>query len=201
MQAREEYGMEFLKDRGFFSEVLDMADGDVGYRYDPEHKLAYFEYETDDGIRGILNLIKPIRDYEYYWFWRDGRLRAYQVFGENKWFTYNLEHSRIDEYKKSKRDKLKKFNPKNMEVLFDVKDVIKTFYRHLWDIRIEMTSSIRNNISDQEKILAAQRTIDRLMFVYFIGQKRILKMIDDRGKDIEYDIKKLFGFIPDEMCT
>lgn len=52
MPVREEYGIEFLKGKGFFSEVLDMTDEDVGYRYDPEHKLAYFEYETDDEIRG-----------------------------------------------------------------------------------------------------------------------------------------------------
>lgn len=195
---RGSYDMEFLKKKGFFERMLDMRDGDISYKYDPENKLAYFEYENKSGdkiINEVLRSIKPIRNFEYYWFWREGRLCVYRNFGENRWFIYNLTHSRIDEYKKSKQDKLKKFNPKSMGVLFDVKDVINTFYRNLWDIRKEMTRSIKGDISDQERILAAQRTIDRLIFTYFIGQKGLLKVINDRGEEISFDIKKLFEFI------
>lgn len=116
----------------------------------------------------------------------------FRAFGENKQFLYNLSHSLGSEWTKGKKQKLKDLSIDNIDNLFEVKEVINHFYKELWDIRIELAGAIQNDIPEKEKIMSAQRVIDRLIFIYFLGEKGIIRGKDKAGNETEIDAKGLF---------
>lgn len=195
----EKYDLDFLKERGFFEESYENEDEyepgkSIEYLFDPQHRVAYYE-ESDferENISGIVKNLRKKRNFDLYWFWEEGRVFAFRTFGENKRFIYNLSHSLGTDWEKSKKDKLEKFSSDNPEVLFEVKDVIDHFYSQLWNLRIGIAESIEEDISENEKIMSAQRLIDRLIFIYFLGEKGVIRVIDDAGEELKVKTRKLF---------
>jgi len=199
-----EYDLDFLKEKGFLETSIDTEDkydtveGDVkavSYRFDPKNRLAYFDDFDKGDIASILKVLREMRNFDYYWFWKEGRIYAFRTFGENKQFIFNTQHSRKTEYIKSKKDKLSKFSSENHTALFDVKDVISLFYRRLWDLRLKLAKAIKGGLDDRERILAAQRLLDRLIFTYFIAEKGIIYGIDKRGRRQEVNARDLFKYL------
>ena len=199
-----EYNLGFLKEKGFLETSIDMedkydtADGDVkavSYRFDSKNRLAYFDEFDKGDIASILKVLREMRNFDYYWFWKEGRIYAFRTFGENKQFIFNTQHSKKTEYVKSKKDKLSKFSSENPTALFDVKDVISLFYRRLWDLRLKLAKAIKGRFDDRERILAAQRLLDRLIFTYFIAEKGIIYGIDKRGRRQEVNARDLFKYL------
>jgi len=195
-----EYGFEFLKEKGFFETATSLEDEydtgkAVSYLFDPKNRLAYFDSFEKEDIPTILSAIRKKRTFDYYWFWKDGRLFAYRTFGENKQFIFNTSYSRRTDYVKSKEDKLSKFSSSNPTALFEVKDVISRFYRNLWELRLKLARAVKGGFSDRDRILAAQRLLDRLIFTYFLAEKGIIYGIDKRGKKQEISARKLFGHL------
>ncbi|MFX0010427.1 MAG: hypothetical protein ACFE9R_08945, partial [Candidatus Hermodarchaeota archaeon] len=78
-----------------------------------------------------------------------------------------------------------------MDILFDAKDLIESFYKEMWITRLNLAKSCQNPISDREKLLAAQRIIDRIIFLYFLGSKKFIRMLDSSGKEHPLNIKGL----------
>lgn len=201
-----EYGLDFLKEKGFFEKSVNMDDNyytkdgsekTVSYLFDSKNRLAYFDDFDVQDIVPILKVLRQRRNFDYYWFWNDGRIYSFRTFGENKHFIFNTQHSRKTDYLKSKKDKLSRFSSSNPTVLFEVKDVILRFYRSLWDLRLKLAKSIKGGFDDRDRILAAQRLLDRLIFIYFIAEKGIIYGIDKRGKHQEVSARDLFKYLID----
>ncbi|MDW7776748.1 MAG: TaqI-like C-terminal specificity domain-containing protein [Methanosarcinales archaeon] len=199
-----EYDLDFLKEKGFLESSIDMEDKcdtaegtikTVSYLFDPKNRLAYFDDFNVEDIASILNVLREKRNFDYYWFWKEGRIYSFRTFGENKQFIFNTRHSKKTEYVKSKKDKLSKFSSENPTALFDVKDVISLFYRRLWDLRLKLAKAIKGGLDDKERILAAQRLLDRLIFTYFIAEKGIIYGIDKRGRRLEVNARDLFKYL------
>ena len=200
------YDLEFLKNKGFFENFVDNKDKyegregtekTVSYIFDTKNRLVYFDNFDDREDVAIVQALKKKRNFVYYWFWKDGRLSAFRIFGENKQFIFNTAFSKRAKSVISKKDKLTKFSADNPAVLFDVKDVISQFYRRMWQLRIKLAKSIRGEFSGREKILAAQRLLDRLIFTYFIAEKGIICGVDKRGDHKEVSSRKLFRLLID----
>lgn len=199
-----EYDLDFLKEKGFLETSIDMedqyntAEGDVkavSYRFDSKNRLAYFDDFDKGNIASILKVLRERRNFDYYWFWKEGRIYAFRTFGENKQFIFNTQHSKKTEYIKSKKDKLSKFSSDNPTALFDVKDIISRFYRNLWNLRLKLAKAIKGGFDDRDRILAAQRLLDRLIFTYFIAEKGIIYGIDKRGRRQEVNARDLFKYL------
>lgn len=201
-QASKKFDLDFLRDKGFFREVETVKGKDeysqgneVEYLYDSKNKIAYFDNFNRDEIPEIVKGLKRRKNFDYYWFWEEGRVCAFRTFGENKQFIYNLDHSLGSEWVRGKQDKLRNFSPSNPDILFEVKEVIDRFYSNLWNLRIKLAESIEEDIGENEKIMTAQRLIDRLIFIYFLGEKGIVKGIDKTGNTLDIDVKKLFNLL------
>ena len=183
----EIYDLNFLRDKEFFNKAQaineKLPSGEqVTCVFDPDNRIAYFEDIKKEKIGEVVKHLKERFNFDYYWFWEEGRLVVFRIFGENKQFIFNIEQARgrKTEYLKSKIKKLREFSIDNPHILFDVKDVVDRFYKRLWIIRIKIARAIQDDISDTEKILSAQRLIDRLIFTYFLGEKGIIKGKDKR---------------------
>ncbi|MBS3795692.1 MAG: Eco57I restriction-modification methylase domain-containing protein, partial [Candidatus Thorarchaeota archaeon] len=75
------------------------------------------------------------------------------------------------------------------------RDVVDHFYKRLWDLRINLAEAITSGISEHEKIMVAHRVIDRLIFLYFLGEKGIVRAVDSNGKTISLNAKELFKLL------
>jgi type I restriction-modification system DNA methylase subunit len=73
------------------------------------------------------------------------------------------------------------------------RDVIDRFYKRLWDFRIGLAESIQSPISEHEKIMAAQRLLDRLIFLYFLAEKGIIIVLDRNKECVQLSAKELFN--------
>ncbi|GAW91811.1 Eco57I restriction-modification methylase domain-containing protein [Calderihabitans maritimus] len=194
------YDIRFLESKGFFKEKYEIEEEyevgkSVRYVFDPIKKIAYFDNFNKEDITNIVKGLKKRRNFDYYWFWEENRVCCFRTFGENKRFIFNLDHSLGHEWIKGKIKKLEDFSSSNPNVLFEVKEVIDYFYKRLWDLRIELASCIQDEINDNEKVMCAQRLIDRLIFTYFLAEKGIIYGIDNKGNKANIDARKLFEFL------
>lgn len=183
----QKYDIDYLKDKGFFENEnteetsLEVEGKTYSYKIDfGTHIIAYFENVEE--LRPIVKKLKAEKEIDYVWFWNDSwgnqeseRVSVYRALGDRKDFIYNLDYAqRREDYRKSKRQKLERFNKKSPDELFDTKDVVDKFYRDLWGERVKLAKSIQTDIPDDKKILAAQKIIDRLSFIYMLGEKDAL---------------------------
>lgn len=195
-----EYNLEFLEEKGYFEEQTpddpQLDNGTtVKYVFDSRNRIAYFEDVDVEYISEIVKGLRKQKNLDYYWFWdsETERLEVLRTFGENKRFIYNPEVHKRDT-RSSKKSKLSKID-NEISKLFDVKDVVNRFYKDLWNHRLKLAKSIEiegHELSDQERILAAQRLIDRLMFTYFLAEKGIVLGIAPNGNVGELNAKEMF---------
>ncbi|WP_415383520.1 Eco57I restriction-modification methylase domain-containing protein [Halosimplex sp. TS25] len=196
------YGLTFLRERGYFErEDTDAArvDGEPErFRFDPDARLAYFE-SVDPGRQEVVvdELRLRGRNFDYYWFWNpdSDRVAVYNRYGEHKWFVYDQSVGHAPDIRDSKRGKLAAVDD-GLEGLFDIRDVVDRFYRDLWDVRIDIARSFDGppgaEIDDEARLMAAQRTIDRLIFCYFLVEKDVIHGIDSAGNRVALDPTELF---------
>ena len=168
-----EYNLDWLKGKGFFKKSIPLEVKGKEILVDGKNLLAYVEVFSNEEIEEIKRelLSQKVR-YVWFFFPNIGRLKVFRRIGEVKWFYYS---ARIrSDYLKSRRDKLNKFSPDNMNILFDIRDVVEKFYWQLWEHRILMALSIKELKEDKNKLLAVQHLIDRLIFFYFLAQLKYL---------------------------
>ncbi|MHA2363283.1 MAG: Eco57I restriction-modification methylase domain-containing protein [Candidatus Hodarchaeales archaeon] len=58
--------------------------------------------------------------------------------------------------------------------------IFEEFYKKIWIIRLKLARSCSNSISDREKLLTAQRIIDKIIFLYFLGSKQLIHLFNSR---------------------
>ncbi|MEM4326414.1 MAG: DNA methyltransferase, partial [Candidatus Pacearchaeota archaeon] len=189
--------IEFLKNKGFFKQQETDEYGIL----DLKNKMLYVTTSDREWVKEVIKDITKT-DVSYVWFFnpRSYVVYVYRNYGEVKWFTFNPNFKRTD-YIKSKEDKINKFSPENVDVLFDVKYIVESFYKELWKIRIKMAESIKNLQDDKNKLLAAQKFIDRLIFTYFLAQLNVLTInIEEREwKLTKETVRKFFNWLNEKL--
>ena len=157
--------------------------------------LIYVEKKTKTELDDVISKIKDEMTPGYIWGYVEDTNAIYvtRAFGENKLFNYNPMSFKKTDYVKSKLKILSKLNSENINKLFDQKAVFDSFYRKLWDLRLDLAKEIRdrNGISDNKALMAAQHIMDRIIFTYFICEKDLVTL---NGK-ITLSNKTLFSSI------
>ncbi len=201
------YDTSFLEAKGYFNRQgsdNERIEGiDVSFKFDPDSRLAYFEGIDTDRHQTIVSELRSIgRNFDFYWFWNEveERVAVYNRYGEHKWFIYNQSIGFAPDARRSKETLLEGIN-EGLETLFDIQAVVDQFYRNLWDIRLDIAREFETpdgiEISDSERIMAAQRTIDRLIFCYFLSKKDIIHGIDNAGNRFGLTPEKMFETVLD----
>ncbi len=192
------YDLEFLKEKGFFKEIVkDEIDGKTVF-LDPKTSFAYVEVDNSSQVEEFKKkILKKFESVYYIWFWipNETKLKFFRKIGGIKWFWFSPRKER-KETKKSKKENLGKFSAKNINILFDTKDIVNRFYNELWKIRIKMAKSIRELKDEGNKLFVAQKFIDRLIFFYFVSQLGLIK-IRYRGNEIKLTKEKTRKFMED----
>ena len=190
------YNYQFLKRRGFFKNQRIINKDDYDIIMDTDNYLAYMEVKDNIEVEELKELILnnyPKIELLYFHYQTDNKIKVFRRIGEVKWFYYSDNISKPDR-KKSRQNKLKKFSPDNIEVLFDIKDVMDKFYKDLWTHRLEMAKSITEPLTDNDKLFIAQHFIDRLVFFYFLAQLGIIEVNidsnDSKGEIHNYKLNK-----------
>lgn len=203
-----QFGVEFLRTKGFFQNSTRLTDAygpDSEITYVCTDRIAYFEGVDIEAVSDVVTGLKRRRNFDFYWFWEPDRERVevLRSFGENKQFIYNpAVHT--GETRKGKRRKLERIDTDGLTRLFDVKDVTDKFYTDLWDHRLHLAEEIKAEapveLSDQTALLTAQRTIDRLIFTYFLADKGVIVGVAPNGHVSEIDAQELFARVIEEIA-
>ena len=187
------YDYQFLESKGFFKNQIEHNEEVKSIIMDIDNYLAYVEVNDNNEVDKLKKLISNKYskiEIIYFHYQTDNKIKVYRKFGEVKWFYYADTISNPDR-KKSKQDKLKKFSPDNVDILFDIKDVMDKFYKDLWIHRLKMAKSITEPLTDNDKLFIAQHFIDRLVFFYFLAQLGIIEVnVNMRGKVSNYKLNK-----------
>jgi len=193
------YNLDWLKEKGFFKKVIPLEDVE-GALVDEKNMLAYVEVSSNEEVERIKRRLMSLK-VKYIWFFfpSTGKVKVFRRIGEIKWFYYSPKMRK--DYRKSREDKLKRFSPDNMNILFDIRDVVEKFYWELWEHRIVMAKSIEELKEDRDKLIVVQRLIDRLIFFYFLAQ---LKLIKVRSEGMEWvldrrNTREFFQWICDQL--
>jgi hypothetical protein len=170
-----EYNLGWLKEKGFFKRVIPLEIKGREILVDKKNLLAFVEVFSNEEIEEVKRelLSQKVR-YIWFFFPTTGKLKVFRRIGEVKWFYYSARMR--SDYLKSRIDKLNKFTPDNMNILFDIRDIVEKFYWQLWEHRILMARSIKELKEDKNKLLAVQHLIDRLIFFYFLAQLKLVKV-------------------------
>jgi len=169
------YNLNWLRKKGFFEKSVPLEFEGKEVLVDENNLLAYVEASNNEEVEKIRRYLTTHKvKYMWFFFPDEGRVKVFRKSGEVKWFYYSPRMKM--EYLKSKTDKLNSFSTSSMNILFDIKDVVEKFYWQLWEYRKSMAESIKELKKDENKLLAAQHFIDRLIFFYFISQLKLVKI-------------------------
>jgi type I restriction-modification system DNA methylase subunit len=187
------YDYQFLNSKGFFENQRKYNEDGKCIIIDIDNYLAYVEVNDNNEVDELKELISNKYskiEIIYFHYQTDNKIKVYRKFGEVKGFYYADTISNPDR-KKSKQYKLKKFSPDNVDILFDIKEVMDRFYKDLWTHRLKMSKSITELLTDNNKLFIAQHFIDRLVFFYFLAQLGIIEVnIDRNGEIYNYKLNK-----------
>lgn len=205
-----DYNLSFLKQKGFFQRPVSQTERFQGrplsLMVDQQARIAYIENEPVDKLGDIFSELRVLTEYDYFWFWNDAESRVvvYRTYGEKKRFIFNQSLNRSNDYEAGKRNKLSNLDGsvKTLRKLFDIKEVVDRFYKQLWEIRLELARSYEipdeGSISDQQRLLLAQKNIDRIIFIYFLIEQDIIHVLDDVGTRISAGPELVFETLSDQ---
>lgn len=202
------YHKGFLRKKGYFTEegsdTADIGGTLTEFEFDPDARLAYFQGVEPVEQQRVVSELRAIgRNFDFYWFWNPepGRVAVYNRYGEHRWFIFNQSLGLAADARRSKKDQLASVD-EGLGALFDIQAVVDRFYRNLWDIRLNIASALEvpgeQSISDSDRIMTAQRTIDRLIFCYFLTKKDIIHGIDDAGNRTGLSPGRMFETVLEE---
>lgn len=124
----DEYNLAWLKGKGFFEKTVPLPLSGTDVLVDDENSLAYIEVKNNEEIERIRRGLSSHKvRYMWFYFPLEKKLKVFRKIGEVKWFFYSPRIKRAD-YLKSRIDKLNRFSPGDMNILFDIKDVVNLFY-------------------------------------------------------------------------
>lgn len=202
------YGRQFLEENGFFErDSVDAVrfDGEsAACVVDPAARLAYVEGVDPDRQPDVVSELRSRgRNVDYCWFWNPSsdRVAVYSRYGEHRWFVYDQSVGHTAEVRDGKRARLASVD-EGLGSLFDVRDAVDRFYRNLWDVRLDIARSFETpggaRVSDEARLLTAQRTIDRLVFCYFLVETNVVHGRDSAGNRHPLDPTETFRTVIDE---
>jgi len=195
-----EYNLEWLKEKGFFKKSIPLEVKGKEILVDERNLLAYVEVSSNEEIEEIKRELSSHK-VRYIWFFfpTTGKLKVFRRIGEVKWFYYSAKMR--SDYLKSKTDKLSKFSPESMNILFDIRDIVDKFYWQLWEHRILMARSVKQLKEDRNKLLVVQHLIDRLIFFYFLAQLKLVKIKNEQKEWVldRKNTRKFFKWICSQL--
>ena len=174
-----EYNLDWLKAKGFFKKSIPLEADGKKVLVDNKSLLAYVEVSYNEEIKKIKRELSS-QKVRYIWFFFPitGRLKVFRKVGEVKWFYYSAKMR--SDYLKSRIDKLNTFSLGNMNILFDIRDIVDRFYWQLWEYRRLMAGGIKKLREDKNKLLVVQHLMDRLIFFYFLSQLKLVKIKNEK---------------------
>jgi hypothetical protein len=183
------YDINWLKEKGFFDKTIPLKIEDKEVVVDGNNLLAYVEVSNNEEVEKIRKgLSYSAQKIKYIWFYFpfEEKVKVFRRYGgELPWFWYKPELRK--EFLKSREDKLNKFSVKNMDILFDTRDIAERFYWQLWEVRIKMAKSIQDLKEDGNKLLVVQHLLDRLIFFYFLAQLGLVRI---KNKEIDWELDR-----------
>jgi hypothetical protein len=183
------YDMNWLKEKGFFEKIIPLKIEDKEVVVDGNNLLAYIEVSNNEEVEKIRKeLSSSAQKIKYIWFYFpfEEKVKVFRRYGgELPWFWCKPELRK--EFLKSREDKLNKFSVKNMDILFDTRDIAERFYWQLWEVRIKLAKSIQDLKEDGNKLLVVQHLLDRLIFFYFLAQLGLVRI---KNKEIDWKLDR-----------
>ena len=211
--ATDGYNYEFLVDAGYFDDpssdtVSYGSDYDVEYRHSSRGsvRIAYFELSMADVPQDMpATIVRRLKRYtrlQYVWFYdpETRRVRVFRASRGNFQFSYTpaVHTGATAQRKLEKLDRV----PDDIDALFDYSAVVDRFYRELWDHRSNLadalTTTTGDELGEREALLAAQRIIDRLVFLYFLVDRGVVVPVDDAGEMVPERTDSVFETLVSE---
>ena len=132
--------------------------------------VAIHELKKNDDIKKIKNHFLIDKGLTHFILFSKEKILFYRSYGEIRFFSYSTESRK----NVSKNDKLEKINS-NFNILFQLKDISKTFYDDFKIKRDLLVRAIDTKMDDKEKYLISQKIFDRVFFIYFLCHKGIVR--------------------------
>jgi len=182
------YDINWLKEKGFFEKIIpDKIEGREVV-LDDNNRLAYTEVSNNEEVEKIRKWFSSSKKIKYIWFYfpREEKVKVFRRYiGELHWFWCKPDLRK--EFLKSREDKLSKLSVKNIDILFDTRDIAEMFYWQLWKARIKMAKSIQDLKEDGNKLLVVQHLLDRLIFFYFLAQLGLVRI---KNKEVDWKLDR-----------
>ena len=192
----EKYNLEFLEKKlGKFYKESEYPRISIN-----EGSLFYIEKENKVDLNKEIQKIKDEnKTPAYIWGYttKNNAIYVRRATGENKIFIYNSNAIKETVYVKGKLQVINNLSEKTIDDLFDQKAVFDSFYKKLWNLRLDLGKEIRDNneLPDEIALIEAQHILDRIIFTYFVCEKGIVS-VKDRGPITG---KQLFSNIIEKM--
>ena len=198
------YDRQFLAARGYFERErrasATVEGRAIEFAVDPDARLAYVEGVDPEVRRAIVSdrlTLDLDQRVDFYWFWNPDteRVAVYNRYGEPAWFVHDRSSGRPSDLHAAATRKLEAIDD-GVGTLFDDRHVVDRLYRNLWDHRLELARSfeVPGNaaLDDDERLVAAQRAIDRLLCWYFLVELNVIHGVDDDGTRFELSPETVF---------
>lgn len=169
--------LQFLKEKGFEEEKGYTDDNYLDgtyFKIDDRRLLVVYEISDQERLKEVKDHFLINRGLSYCVIVLPKKLMFFRNFGETKYFIYS---ERTSDYR-TKIEKLK--NIKQLDELFQSKDISAQFYELFKLKRNLLVQNIKNKIDPIQKYLIAQKIFDRFFFIYFLCHKGVLRFEDGR---------------------
>jgi len=193
------YGHSFLKRAGHLGEpVREEATSLDGYRVaylssvEGPVRLGYFECRLSElpaDLPGrIARRLGRRTRLQYVWFFdpERRRVRAFRTTRGSARFSYDpTRHTGAAAERK--RERLDRVGDE-VDALFDAAPVVDRFARDLGGHRLALARALEprstGELTDRERLLAAQRVLDRVVVLYFLLERGVVVAVDERGETV-----------------
>ncbi|WP_246998412.1 Eco57I restriction-modification methylase domain-containing protein [Halosolutus gelatinilyticus] len=203
------YGYAFLRAAGHLTDPVEREtayadDRSVSYvaSVDGPVRLGYFEVRTATAtaehlyriVRGVARRTRL----QYFWLVDPdtGVVRVIRMAGRIARFTYD---PRADSA--ADRERLERAR-EDVSALFDHRAVVDRLAEDLRAQRSALASALAaadgRPLANRERLRAAQRSLDRLLFLYLLVERGVVVPIDDEGDLAPVETRRLFTAIARE---
>ena len=169
---------EFLINNGYtIEDYPDKSYSAKFFKIDDTALLAFCKITDKDKIPEIRNYFLNEQGLTYCCIFYKNSISFFRNYGDIKKFIF----SDRTQTNVSKIDKLKKIGQR-FDLIFELNDISKEFYKQFKSKRDFIASNIENEIPNSQKYLLVQKIFDRIFFIYFLCHKKIISQ--DNGNEI-----------------
>jgi Alw26I/Eco31I/Esp3I family type II restriction m6 adenine DNA methyltransferase len=178
ISSREDFEDHFFHDKGFV--YID----EETFRVDKEHKAKY-RFEDNLNYSKAYQLYREMKGVHMtpYYIFIDNDFDVYYIFSEYHTpfkFVYDKNRRERDYTKQSRLQLLNSLEYEDrayndsFQSLFDTKPLVKRFYDEYRIIKTRLSKSLKG-LDDDERWFYSQVLLDRIIFIYFLQSRRIIK--------------------------